>query len=103
MTYSEAQGIFYINVQIKKLESDLSLAPSSETQARLTKAKEMLQTKVLAFEEFLTTVDDPCMQAILRFRTIDNLTWREIGDLVYMDGSAVRRKYMRYFAKNTTR
>ena len=106
MTYTEAQGIYYINIQIRKLESDLALAPSEETKQRLETARDELRQAVQEFEDFLRTVDDRETQAILRFRGIDNLTWREIGDLIHMDGSAVRRRYLRFFqklAKNATK
>lgn len=56
-----------------------------------------LQQKLIEFENFLATVDDPEIRLILRLRCVNNLTWEEIGEETKYDRTTVAKKFRAYF------
>jgi hypothetical protein len=63
-----------------------------------------IQRERVRLEEYIGNIEDAEMRLIFRLRHINCMTWREIGDEMFMNHETVRRKYKKYlkYATNAT-
>jgi len=47
-------------------------------------------------EEYMDGIDDGEIRALIRYRYIDGMSWREVGKAVHMNEDAARKKLERY-------
>lgn len=122
MTERELNQIYYINIEIKKLEEErirlesMSLVKSQQITglpgggrsgdkigdyvAELTNVKDMIDLKIKELfrvrrkiELYINTIDDAEMRLIVRLRAINNMRWEDIGVELGMDRRTASRKY----------
>ena len=47
-------------------------------------------------EEYMDSIDDGEIRALIRYRYIDGMSWRDVGKAVHMNEDAARKKLERY-------
>lgn len=50
-------------------------------------------------EEYMDGIDDGEIRALIRYRYIDGMSWRDVGKAVHMNEDAARKKLERYLQK----
>ena len=50
-------------------------------------------------EEYMDSIDDGEIRALIRYRYIDGMSWRDVGKAVHMNEDAARKKLERYLQK----
>lgn len=61
-----------------------------------------LQYKRKQIEDFINSVEEAELRAIMRLRAINNMKWEDIGKELNMDRRTVSRKFYSYFEKLPT-
>lgn len=127
MTVDEASQIYYINLEIKKIQLELARLKESRTYYkpiimsdmprggehidvtdeyldRIQRLEDMLsynlkklQHERERFEGLLCGVEDAETRLILRLRCVNNMHWEEIGAELGMDRRTASRKFYAFF------
>lgn len=125
MTEKELRGIFYINIEIKRLEEEkkgleskswikgqeITGLPSGgkaknkveDYAVELAEIEELINLELkrlyivrAKIERYIETIDDDEIRLIIRLRAINNMNWEDIGREVGMDRRTASRKYYGY-------
>lgn len=126
MTEKELNQIYYINIEIKRLEEEkmklesMSLVKSQQITglpggggssydkiadyaADLADIKDEIKIKINKLyrvrkkvERYIDTIDDAEMRLIVRLRAINNMRWEDIGAELGMDRRTASRKYYNF-------
>lgn len=127
MSEKELKQLYFINIEIRKLEEDIEQMESSvlrspcldgmprgsgtsdrvgkiATQLAFLKKKLELKRQELMLERsrielFLDSIEDGEIRLIFRLRHINCMDWRSIGGELHRDHSWIRRKYNKYLGK----
>lgn len=70
-----------------------------ELEDMLNYALRKLQRERRKFEEFLETVEDAEMRAILRMRCENNMYWTDIGEELGLERTTVSKRFYKFFKK----
>lgn len=80
--------------------------PTQNKAVRLAETKKVIEGKMAEIqlalwdtEEIILKIEDPLLQAVVGYRSIENLSWREITSLVGGSEEANRQMYNRYLKK----
>ena len=125
MTEKELSQIHYINIEIRMITEELArlnnksiikgqeitgmpfVSGTSDKVADIATEKAelemLLETNIKKLylvrnktERFLQTIDDAEIRLIIRLRAINDMGWREIGELVGMERTTVSKKYRNF-------
>ena len=113
MTVSELENYKHIKARIKKynveiaaLQSDLALLSGIEAVSQKKKldnlykqlsfSKKALLNELAALIDFIENIDDLEIQYIFIARYIENKTYEQIGNELYMDRTTVAYKLKKY-------
>lgn len=125
MTEKELNQIYWINIEIKKLTEEKerlenrSLVKGQEITGlpgggqasdkvadfatELAEIKELLNLAIKKLyitrskvERFLDTIEDSEIRLIIRLRSVNNLSWYQIGEELGMDRRTARNKYKKF-------
>ena len=92
----ERHELYYIDLTIKRLESEMIQNPGNDpARINLERARE----EKAQLERWIDSAPAD-IRTVLDCRLRHGMTWMKIGDRVFMDGSAVRRKALRYVRKH---
>ena len=61
-----------------------------------------IQRERARIERYIGNIEDPETRLIFRLRHINGMTWREIGDEIYMSYNTARRKHKKYLQEVVT-
>lgn len=78
--------------------TDEWLIKEQELKDMLRYSLNVLQNKLLKFEQFLAGIEDTETRLILRLRCINNMSWQEIGENIGMDRRTASRKFNKFFS-----
>jgi len=103
MTSKELDKLQWLHREIKqlnelseRLESLQCIAESPEfASEQISKYRQLLQSHS-KLEKTLSSIENPKLRLIMRYRQFYGLEWDEIGWRLGMDGNAVRQYYHRY-------
>ena len=121
MTEKELSGLFYLNRETEWLQKDLeklehsigakspvlSHSPKGKGQrgisdlaVEIADLKAVIQLNLIRIqrerarlERYINSIDDPEIRLIFRLRHINGMTWREIGEEVYMSHMSAFNKH----------
>ena len=127
MTEKELSGLYYLNRETERLQDELdelehsvgvksivlSHAPKSKRRygvedmaAERADLKAIVQLNLLKIqkertrlERYIGSIENPETRLIFRLRHINGMTWREIGDEMYMTYETARRKHKAHLKK----
>lgn len=77
--------------------TDEYLIKEQELKDMIRYALNVLQNKLLKFEQFFAEIEDTETRLILRLRCVNNMSWQEIGDNIGMDRTTASRKFYKFF------
>lgn len=130
LTVEELNEIYYINKEIAGLQRELAnlkqknfykaniitdmpkggetkeqnmeyVSAMIEIENRIRNSLKRLQYKREKAISFINTIKDPELRLIIQLRSINNMSWYQIGDEIGIDRRTASKKFYNYFEKCT--
>lgn len=129
MTEAELSQLFFLNKECERLQRDIrdkktrvgyksptmsgmprgcgkdytdDIDEIADLETIMTLNLKQIQRERARLEEYIADIPDAEMRLIFRLRHINGMTWREIGDEMFMNHETVRRKHIKCLKKDAT-
>lgn len=96
--YYLKKEIEVIRKEIEEIEH-LNIHSKQALLDNLNNKLERYCNELIEIDDYIDTIKDKDVRLIARLRYIDNKTWEEIGDMLFLDRTACYRKMKSYFKK----